>query len=209
LLKGYYEQAEIAFVGKYIQPGAYVVELGASIGIISCHILKKSPLRLLSFEALGAWAQLARKTVGLNFENPPFELKEMAIGKVGQKEVQLAFDSHENLGGQVVEGPGKDKRPVVKVPAMSLAEVNEIYHVPPNAWIVMDIEGAEWDLVRNQAYALRRYEGDIVECRQVENESGRVKPRDILDEFQRCGFTLVECVEHYTHLVACLRRASG
>ena len=209
LVKGYYEHAEIDFVKKHIPRGAYVVEFGASIGIISCHILNTLPAFLLSFEAVGDWARLARKTVGLNFVDPPYELKEMAIGRIGQKEVLFAFDAQENLGGQVVGDRNQEGgRRVITVPAISLSEVNETHHVPANAWLVMDIEGAEWDLARNQGEALRRYEGIIVECHQVTNEGSHVTPKDILAEFQRCGFKLVECVEHHTHLVAFLRRAS-
>jgi FkbM family methyltransferase len=209
LVRGYYEQAEIEFVERHIPRGAYVVELGASIGVISCHILKTSPEFLLSFEAVGDWAKLARKTVGLNFPNAPYELKEMAIGRIGQKEVRFAFDSQENLGGQVVDGQGEETgRSIITVPAISLSEVNEIHHVPVDSWLVMDIEGAEWDLARNQGPALRRYQGIIVECHQVTDEGRRVTPKDILDQFQTHGFSLVDCVEHYTHLVAFLRRDS-
>ena len=207
LLKGAYEQAEIDFVRKYLRPGAHVVELGASIGVVSCHILRTAPTSLLSFEAVGAWASLARKTVGLNFKDPPYVLKEMAIGRVGQKEALFAFDLRENLGGRSLDGRGEEsKHGVIRVPAMSLGEINAIHRVPADAWLVMDIEGTEWELVRNQGDALRRYEGIIVECHEVADEGGHASPGDVLDGFRNCGFILVDCVEHHTHLVACLRR---
>jgi FkbM family methyltransferase len=207
LLGGYYEEAEIEFVRKHIPRGAYVVEFGASIGVISCHILKQSPAFLLSFEAVGAWASLARKTVGLNFTNPPYELKEMAIGRKGQREVLFAFDSQENLGGQVVDSRGQEaRRSIITVPALSLSEVNEIHRVPDDAWLVMDIEGAEWDLARCQGDALRKYEGIIVECHAIKHEGRDLTPQEIVEEFKKCGFRLVELVSHYTHVVAFLRR---
>lgn len=209
LQHGCYEQAEIDFVRKHIPRGAYVVELGASIGIISCHILRTRPAFLLSFEAVGAWARLARKTVGLNFADAPYALKEFAIGSIGQKEVLFAFNAQENLGGQVVaDRNGEGRRSVITVPALSLLELNEAYQVPADAWLVMDIEGMEWDLARNQESALRRYAGIIVECHQVMSERSLTPPQAVVEEFQKCGFSLVECVNHHTHLVACLRRSA-
>lgn len=207
LLKGYYERVEIDFVERHIPRGAYVVEFGASIGVTSCHILKTGPAFLLSFEAVGEWARLARKTVGLNFTDPPYELKEIAIGSLGQKEALFAFDAQENLGGQVVESRSQAAaRSVITVPAMSLFEVNDLHQVPADAWLVMDIEGAEWDLARNQGDALKRYAGIIVECHQVIHQGRTVSPDEILHEFLKCGFRLIERVDHHTHLVAFVRR---
>lgn len=208
LLRGRYEDAEVDFIKKYIPRGAFVVEFGASIGVVSCHILKKTPIMLLSFEAVGDWVKLASKTVGLNFKNPSYRLNEIAIGKVGQKEVSFLFDPQENLGGQSQGAKIQNtNRRIITVPALSLFDVNKIYSVPRNAYLVMDIEGAEWDIAKNQKDALGIYEGVIVECHSVMDGNTNVTPQEIMNEFKRCGFDLVESIVHHTHVVAFFLRA--
>jgi FkbM family methyltransferase len=205
LLNGTYEDVERNFVRNYITTSAYVVELGASIGVISCHILQKRPTKLLSFEAVAQWAKIARLTVGLNFKNPPFELVEMAIAPVGQSGVAFKYDAQENLGGLVV--PVSDSGSIT-VPALSLYDVNSNYGVPPNAWLVMDIEGMEWDIAKYQSDALRRYEGVIVECHKTTDGQISITPARIVDEIILCGFKLVEKADHGTHIVAVFKRTA-
>jgi len=205
LLNGTYEDIERNFVRSYIKTGAYVVELGASIGFISCHILQKHPTKLISFEAVPQWAKIARKTVGMNFKNPPFELVEMAIAPVGQSEVAFKCDTQENLGGLVM--PVLDSGSIT-VPALSLYDVNSNYGVPPNAWLVMDIEGMEWDIAKNQSEALRRYEGVIVECHKTMDDEIIITPTRIVNEITLCGFTLIEKADHETHIVAVFKRTA-
>lgn len=203
---GTYEDVERDFIKKYLPTEAFVIELGASIGVISCHILEKKPVRLISLEAVEKWAQVARETVNLNFKDPiPFEVVQLAIGEVGQSHVIFNSSSEDNLGGQISSTP-TDISTIV--PAISLFDLNRIYDVPLGAWLIMDIEGMEWDIAKNQGDALRRYEGVIVECHKTKNDELIITPTRIVNEITLCGFTLIEKADHGTHIVAVFKRTA-
>ena len=206
LNRGTYEDVERDFIKKYLPGGAYVIELGASIGVISCHILEKKPVRLISFEAVAKWAKVARQTVNLNFKDLiPFEVVQLAIGEVGQSHVIFNSHSEDNLGGQISATP-TDISVIVR--AISLFDLNRIYDVPLGAWLIMDIEGMEWDIAKNQSEALRRYEGVIVECHKTMDDEIIITPTRIVNEITLCGFTLIEKADHETHIVAVFKRTA-
>lgn len=206
LLNKNYETVERDFVKKYLPEGAYVVEFGASIGYISCHILQKKPIKLLSFEAVAEWAKVAHETVRLNFKDAPFELVEKAIAPKGQNSVTFYFNTWDNLGGLVhaTESDSAGKT----LPALSLGDVNRVYKVPTQAWLIMDIEGMEWEIIRNQKESLEPYKGIIVECHQVTSSDGdrKITPQDIVDEFLNAGFNLIDISSHETHIVAVFKQ---
>lgn len=203
---GTYEDVERDFIKRYLPTEAFVIELGASIGVISCHILEKKPVRLISFEAVEKWAQVARETVNLNFKDPiPFEVVQLAIGAVGQSHVIFNSSSEDNLGGQISSTPTDIS---MTVPAISLFDLNRIYDVPLGAWLIMDIEGMEWDIAKNQSDALRRYEGVIVECHKTMDDEIIITPARIVNEFTLGGFTLIEKADHGTHIVAVFKRTA-
>jgi FkbM family methyltransferase len=203
---GIYEDVELSYIEKYLPRGSFVVELGASIGIISCHILKKDPQRLVSFEALENWAKLANEIIKLNFGKlDSFKLVQCAVGEVGQSEVIFNTSSEDNLGGHVVSVRTATS---ISVPAMSLFDINKIYDVPQGAWLIMDIEGMEWDIAKNQGDALRRYQGVIVECHKTMDDEIIITPPRIVNEITLCGFTLIEKADHGTHIVAVFKRTA-
>jgi FkbM family methyltransferase len=200
LERGSYEDVERDFMESYLPRGAFVVELGASIGIISCHILKKEPVRLISFEAVEKWAKIAHETVKLNYpKDTSFELVQAALGAVGQPQVIFNTTDHCNLGGHILSAASDTS---IVVPALSLFDVNRIYHVPAGAWLIMDIEGTEWEIIKNQSVALKRYQGVIVECHHCVHGDLSVTPKEIVAEFIKNGFTLIKKAGHGSHIVA-------
>jgi FkbM family methyltransferase len=206
LKRGTYEDVERDFIKKYLPRGVYVIELGASIGVISCYILEKKPVRLISFEAVKKWAELARETVNLNYKEPiPFEVVQLAIGAVGQSQVIFNSHSDSNLGGQISSTQTDIS---IMVPAISLFDLNKIYNVPMGAWLIMDIEGMEWDITKNQGAALNRYRGVIVECHNTMDGDRLITPNEIVAGFIKNGFKLIEEADHGTHIVAVFEAAS-
>ena len=205
LKRGTYEDVERDLIKKYLPAGKFVVELGASLGIISCHILKKKPVRLIAFEAVEKWAEIARETVNLNYpQGISFELVRCALGAAGQSQVIFNSSSECNLGGYV-SSTATDLS--IVVPAMSLFDLNRIYDVPEGAWLVMDIEGMEWDIAKNQGAALNRYQGIIVECHHTQDGKTTIMPQEIVTEYIKNGFKLIEKADHGTHIVAVFESA--
>ncbi len=184
-----YEAKEARFIQAYLPPGAEVLELGASLGIVSSIIhLGRRPARLVSYEAVGPLAAVARQVVAHNHPAAPWELVHCAVADEGVSEVAFDWSPEYTQGGSVARSEGSAR---LRVPAASLGAVIARHALPDTAWLVMDIEGMEWELARRQAAALRHFAGIVVECHDVE-DAGRTVPHvEVAGALVAAGFDLV------------------
>lgn len=182
-----YEAKEARYIRAYLPAGAEVLELGASLGIVSSIILGQRPARLISYEAVGTLAEVARKVVAHNHPNAPWELVHCAIADEGVTEVTFDWSPEHTQGGSVSrDGPGGRLR----VPALSLGGAIARHHLPKSAWLVMDIEGMEWEIARRQADALRHFAGIIVECHNLKDGDRQVSHVEVVTELAKAGFEI-------------------
>ena len=189
---GSYEAKEARFIQEYLPPGSEVLELGASLGIVSSIILGRRPSRLVSYEAVPGLVDIARQMVAHNHPDAPWELVHCAIAAEGVTEVSFAWSPEYTQGGSVARGPGAGEGATLLVPAASLAGVIERHGLPSSAWLVMDIEGMEWELARRQAAGLRHFAGIIVECHDITDGGRHVPHAQVLEEITRAGFDIVD-----------------
>lgn len=185
---GSYEAKEARFIRAYLPDGAQVLELGASLGIVSSIILGRRPARLVSYEAVGLLADVARQVVAHNHPTAPWELVHCAIADEGVDEVAFDWSPEYTQGGSVARSEGST---CLRVPAASLAAVITRHALPDSAWLVMDIEGMEWELARRQGHGLRHFAGIIVECHNVKEEERSIPQAEVLAEIVRAGFDVV------------------
>lgn len=185
---GSYEAKEARFIRKFLPAGAHVLELGASLGVVSSVILGRKPARLVSYEAVGALADVAREVVAHNHPDAPWELVRRAIADEGVEEVAFDWSPEYTQGGAVSRGEGGSR---LRVPATSLAAVIARHALPDSAWLVMDIEGMELELARRQSGALRHFAGIIVECHDVMEGGCLIPHAVVLSEMIRAGFEVV------------------
>jgi len=183
-----YEAKEARFIRAYLPPGAEVLELGASLGIVSSIILGRRPARLVSYEAVGPLAAVARQVVAHNHPAAPWELVHCAVADEGVPEVAFDWSPEYTQGGSVARSEGTAR---LRVPAASLAAVIARHGLPETAWLVMDIEGMEWELARRQAAALRHFAGIIVECHDVKDGGRSVPHVEVVVALIAAGFDLV------------------
>ena len=183
-----YEAKEARFIRAYLPPGAEVLELGASLGIVSSIILGRRPARLVSYEAVGPLAAVARQVVAHNHPAAPWELVHCAVADEGVSEVAFDWSPEYTQGGSVARSEGTAR---LRVPAASLAAVIARHGLPETAWLVMDIEGMEWELARRQAAALRHFAGIIVECHDVKDDGRSVPHVEVVGALVAAGFDLV------------------
>jgi FkbM family methyltransferase len=183
-----YEAKEARFIRAYLPPGAEVLELGASLGIVSSIILGRRPARLVSYEAVGPLAAVARQVVAHNHPAAPWELVHCAVADEGVSEVAFDWSPEYTQGGSVARSEGTAR---LRVPAASLAAVIARHGFPETAWLVMDIEGMEWELARRQAAALRHFAGIIVECHDVKDGGRSVPHVEVVGALIAAGFDLV------------------
>lgn len=185
---GSYEAKEARYIQAYLPVGATVLELGASLGIVSSIILGRKPYRLISYEAVGPLGDIARQVVAHNHPAAPWELVHCAIAAEGVDEVSFDWSPEYTQGGTVADESAKS---LIRVPAASLVGAIARHRLPSTAWLVMDIEGMEWQLARRQADALRHFAGIIVECHDIQDGDRQVAHAEVLTAIVQVGFSLV------------------
>ena len=185
---GSYEAKEARYIQAYLPAGATVLELGASLGVVSSTILGRKPERLISYEAVGPLGDIARQVVAHNHPAAPWELVHCAIAAEGVDEVSFDWSPEYTQGGTVADESAKS---LIRVPAVSLAGAIARHRLPSTAWLVMDIEGMEWELARHQAKALHHFDGIIVECHDIKEGKRSIPHAEVLAEILKAGFTVV------------------
>lgn len=198
---GSYEAKEARFIRAFLPPGVDVLELGASLGVVSSVILGRRPSRLVSYEAVGELADIARQVVAHNHPGAPWELVRCAVAEEGVDEVSFDWSPERSQGGSVAR-PGAGP---ARVPAASLSAVIGRHGLPDSAWLVMDIEGMEWPLACRQAAALRHFAGIIVECHDVEEAGRRIPHLEVRSRIAAAGFRVTAARGR----VSVLRREAG
>lgn len=183
-----YEAKEARYIQSYLPAGAEVLELGASLGIVSSIILGQRPARLISYEAVKPLAEIARQVVAHNHPSAPWELVHCALANEGVSEVAFAWSPEHTQGGSVA---GQDSATSLRVPAASLANVITRHQLGTASWLVMDIEGMEWEIARHQAAALRQFAGIIVECHDIQDGGKTITHASVLTELTKAGFGIV------------------
>ena len=199
---GSYEAKEARFIRSFLPAGSTVLELGASLGVVSSIILGRKPERLISYEAVGPLGDIARQVVAHNHPAAPWELVPRAIAADGVDEVSFDWSPEYTQGGSVANGPA---RALIRVPAESLGRAIERHRLPRSAWLVMDIEGMEWEIARHQAAALGHFAGIIVECHDVKDGDRVIPHAQVLAELALAGF---DVAAHRGQVSVLLRRVA-
>lgn len=181
---GSYEAKEARFIRTFLPEGVSVLELGASLGVISSVILGRRPYRLVSYEAVAELAEVARQVVDHNHPGSAWELVRCAVAEEGVEDVCFDWSPERTQGGSVTRSDAR----ALRVPAASLSDVIARHGLPDSAWLVMDIEGMEWPLACRQAAALRHFAGIIVESHDVEEGGRRIPHAEVTGRIAAAGF---------------------
>ncbi len=140
-----------------------------------------------SYEAVGPLGDIARQVVAHNHPAASWELVSRAIAADGVDEVSFDWSPEYTQGGSVAD---KSAKSLIRVPAESLGQAIERHRLPRTAWLVMDIEGMEWEIARHQAAALGHFAGIIVECHDVKDGDRHVSHAQVLAELALAGFEI-------------------
>jgi FkbM family methyltransferase len=147
-----YEFSERYLIGRYLPTRFDCIELGASLGIVSREILKRlaPDKRLVSVEAVPYLKEIAEHNIELAAPGRA-TIRQSAIDYTAAT-VNFAVGSS-NLSGRLAEkNPSADS---VTVPTITLSRLIEEEGIQ-NYSLVMDIEGAEYQVVRRDLSALER-----------------------------------------------------
>lgn len=177
LFWGMYESAEIRFVRRYLGDDLDVVELGSSLGGVSCEIAKKLAGRrkLICIEANSQVFPLLQRNVTRNA--PAGQAACFVWGAVdysGCSEVELSVgDSNlsSKLGGAAAQN--------LVVPVVTLSAILAKSNVGDYA-LVADIEGAEAGLFFHDAPALARCYKIVIELHSTVYEEKNYSVDDLI-----------------------------
>lgn len=169
LVWGLYEKAETQFVQRYLPAGHDVVELGSSLGVVTAHIARKLEhgRRLICVEANPMLAAEISRNVATNAPGQQLEVVTAAIDYSGRREVPFRL-AQMNVDSRVATACGAD---TVAVEALALSTLLNRYNVGDYS-LVMDIEGAEAEILLSDAAALERCQAIIAEFHEASGAFG-------------------------------------
>jgi len=188
--QGYYEKAEAREIGRIIQPGEVILEIGAGIGFISSLIAKhEHTVRSVSYEANPKLIAHITKTLERNTDKTRknWEVRH-AILSTAQDEETVSFYVHPDFWASSLL-PIKNAESIEQV---KVENFNAVLRDLKPSLIVCDIEGGELDLFRN---------ADLTGVKKVymeihQNRLGRRKIRDLFEMFHARDF---HYDQHHSH----------
>jgi FkbM family methyltransferase len=189
ITKGRYELPERTLVRRHLPPSLPVVELGGAYGIVSRVIGTRlaAGVSHVVVEANPALIDLCRENAKAGPAHRP-EIVTAAISYSGAPTV--SFNVTPGTHDSRLAGAGEDG--TVTVPAVTLSQLLSDHGLNVNYSLVVDIEGAEFDLFEHEAAALRDCAVAIVEVHPcVFAENGRSE-EDFLALVEARGFDVIE-----------------
>lgn len=184
MLWGMYESAERRLVCGHLRAGLDVVELGASLGVVSSHLARRlGPGRkLVCVEANPRLTRAIETNVRRNAPGARFEVVAAAVA-YGADHVQIELGEDTTMGRVASGGPGGG----VRVPAITLSRLLAERAVGDYA-LVMDIEGAEAAILAEDAAALARCQQIVAELHPVERDGRALGQEDLARQIEALGF---------------------
>lgn len=176
---GIYEGEEVELSLKMIDRSLPLVELGGSIGVVACTLNRvlEHPEKHVVVEANPRLIPLLEENRRAN--GARFEIVPAAIGYGG---LTITFTLGDSVSGSIRETAGRK----VEVPTVSLRSLIEDRGLG-RVNLVMDIEGAEIDLIENELDVMEAY----VQCVVMETHDrfvGGGKTDRMLERLEAAGF---------------------
>ena len=146
---GAYEYSERYLIRRWLPSQFDVVELGASIGIVSREILNKLEPRtkLVAVEAMPLLAEIAEKNIGKRQPVQQWSMIQAAIA-YGCKDVSFETGASHIAGKIAAKGSGS-----LHLQTKALASILSEFGLVEYS-LVMDIEGAEYEVLRHDSESL-------------------------------------------------------
>ena len=137
---GYYETGELQLVTNRLSQDDIVMEVGTGLGLLSTYCAKQiGSDRVFTFEANPSLKGAIKTNYALNQVSPTLEM-----GMVGEHPGFSTFHVASDFWASSVLDKGQEAKPV-KVPVISFNE--KVREINPT-FLLIDIEGGEYDLVK-------------------------------------------------------------
>jgi FkbM family methyltransferase len=185
-----YESAEIRFVNKYLNPKTDVIEIGSSIGGVSCQIGKRldKDSKLICVEANPTLIETLNRNLKIN------NISATIVNKaIGQDEL-IHFQVSENnlISHERKRIPTTDlESRILKLETIQLSKLlNENNITVYN--LVCDIEGAEINLILEEPEAFKNIQSIIIELHTTQYNNKIYQVPDLVNLIHALDFRTVD-----------------
>jgi FkbM family methyltransferase len=172
-----------------------VIELGASLGFISCLAALRTPLQKeVVVEANPNLLPLLTQNIQRNGFGEKIEVVWAAIDYSGDASVQLELGGGSNLSASVTSGEPEENLTAVNVPTTTLGRLLRERHIEKYV-LICDIEGAEVGLLQEEAAVIAGCQQLIIEVHKTLSPEGiRLTPTMLGEMIVRSwGMSLRKC----------------
>jgi FkbM family methyltransferase len=185
---GLYERAERRFLGRYLDPDLDVVELGASLGLVSSWIAQRLPpeRKLVCVEANADLIPLLEASLARNAPGRPVVVRNQAIA-YGAPEVSFFFGKSTE-GGTIAFAKEEGQR---TVPAVGLSQLLAEEGIGPYL-LVSDIEAGEGAILEHDAAALERCQRMVIELHEPHTAPELPRIAELRARIEALGFRLLD-----------------
>lgn len=190
---GLHERKEVSFVKRFLRGDTDVIELGASLGVVSLHIARalKPGRRLVCVEANPHLVETARRNLSANFPDRDIKVVNQAIDYRGGGVSYLRIDRN-NLGSALTDHSDSGTS---SVQTTTLAQLQRQFGIGEFA-LVSDIEGAELGLFREDGAALKRCRQIIIELHATRDNDRSYSVQDLVEMIQSLDFRPMQRVQN-------------
>jgi FkbM family methyltransferase len=168
LFWGLYESAEIRFVSRYIRRDLDVIELGSSLGVVTCQIRKRidDSCKLVCVEASPELAEITMQNLSINGLSEGVFITRKAIDYDSSGRKSVFLDGRGNsLGGMIAHQQSEAWK--LSAETITLSQIIAENGIGDYV-LVSDIEGAEAGMVLKEKEALVRCKQLIIELHDAE-----------------------------------------
>jgi FkbM family methyltransferase len=192
IVRGHYEQDEVAFVRRVLRPGDTAVDAGAHIGFFTVQMaaIVGATGRVYAFEPFDPNAELLERSIAENRFDDRVVFQRAAVG-ASSGTATLTFPVETlNTGGAYLLHEGSAPLAGNQTQSVPLVALDDLALQRPVRFLKMDVEGAEPLVVRGAA-ALLRTDRPIVLSElhptQLERASGTTASA-FLDQMRALGY---------------------
>jgi FkbM family methyltransferase len=175
-----YESKEILMVKNYLSTNNNVIELGSSIGIVSSQILKKNNGKKIFVEANPVIINQLRKNIELNSNHSNYCIENYVINH--ENKPMYFSISKDNLIGKMSDDIQDNS---IKVDGINLSSLIQKHNFEDYS-LVMDIEGAELELIKFNDGAFKKCSEIIAEFHDTKQYSYQ----EIINMYVDYGFAI-------------------
>jgi len=193
LMKAKYETEEAAFVQAHLPADRPLIELGGSLGVVSALIGSRLAPNVphLILEANPDLIEICQKNASADGTRTATQVRHSALS-YGGAEVSFMMGDNAHVsrlaGGPGGGGTGRQ----VTVPAVTLAKLHGDLGAPDGYSLVCDIEGAETDIIANDADTLARAGFILLETHPTFYAGGEAEAETLITTIQDLGFRRIE-----------------